>query len=42
MRSLHLNTKQQVELAGILFSVGMTAFVSLGTFLAIRYRIGLS
>jgi hypothetical protein len=41
MRSLYLNTKQ-VELARILFSVGVTAFVSVGTFLAIRYLIGLS
>jgi len=41
MRSLHISTKR-IELARILFSIGMTAFVSVSTFLTIRYLIGLS
>jgi len=41
MRVIYLKTKQ-VELLRILFSIGLTAFVSLGTFLAIRHLIGLS
>jgi hypothetical protein len=41
MRSLHNSTKR-IELARILFSIGMTAFVSVGTFLTIRYLIGMS
>jgi hypothetical protein len=41
MRSLHLSTRQ-AELARILFSIGMTVSVSVGTFLAIRHLIGLS
>jgi hypothetical protein len=39
MRSLHLDTKQ-VELVRLVFSIGVTIFVSVGTFLAIRYLIG--
>lgn len=39
MRILHLEAKQ-VELVRILFSVGVTIFVSVGTFLAIRYLMG--
>jgi hypothetical protein len=38
MRSLHLSTKQ-VELVRLLFSIGLTAFVSVGTFLLIRHLI---
>jgi hypothetical protein len=41
MRILHLNTKQ-VELARVLFSIGMTAFLGVGTFVAMRYLIGFS
>ena len=40
MRVLHLNTKQ-AEILRFMFSIGLTAFVSLGTFLAIRHLIGL-
>jgi hypothetical protein len=39
MRSRHLDTKQ-VELVRLVFSIGVTVFVSVGTFLAIRYLIG--
>ena len=39
MRSLHLDTKQ-VELVRLVFSIGVTIFVSVGTFLAIRHLIG--
>jgi hypothetical protein len=41
MRSLHLNTKQ-VELVRLLFSIGVTAFVGVGTFLILQYLVGLS
>jgi hypothetical protein len=41
MRGLHLSIRQ-VELVRILFSIGMTVSVSVGTFLAIRHLIGLS
>ena len=39
MRIVHLDTKQ-VELVRLLFAVGMTVFVSVGSFLAIRYLMG--
>ena len=39
MRSLRLDTKK-VELVRLVFSIGVTVFVSVGTFLAIRYLIG--
>jgi hypothetical protein len=39
MRSLHLDAKQ-VELVRLVFSIGVTIFVSVGTFLAIRHLIG--
>ena len=39
MRSLRFDTKQ-VELVRLVFSIGVTIFVSVGTFLAIRYLIG--
>lgn len=39
MRALRLDTKQ-VELARVLFSVSLTIFVGVGSFLAIRYLIG--
>jgi hypothetical protein len=38
-RILHLDTKQ-VELVRLLFSIGVTVFVSVGSFLTIRYLIG--
>ncbi len=41
MHSLRLSNKQ-VELLRVLFSIGLTAFVGAGTFMAIRYLIGLS
>jgi hypothetical protein len=41
MRILHLDTKQ-VELVRLLFSIGVTVFVGVGSFLAIRYLIGSS
>ena len=41
MRSLRLDTKK-VELVRLVFSIGVTVFVSVGTFLAIRYLIGSS
>jgi hypothetical protein len=41
MRSLRLDTKK-VELVRLVFSIGVTIFVSVGTFLAIRYLIGSS
>jgi hypothetical protein len=41
MRGLHLSIKR-VELVRILFSIGLTAFVSVSAFLTIRYLIGLS
>ena len=41
MRVLHLNAKQ-VELLRVLFSVGLTAFVAVGTFLVIRHLNSLS
>jgi hypothetical protein len=40
MRILHLDTKQ-VELVRLLFSIGLTAFVGLGTLIVIRHLIGL-
>jgi hypothetical protein len=40
MRILHLDTKQ-VELVRVLFSIGLTAFVGVGTVIVIRYLIGL-
>ena len=36
MRMLHLDTKQ-AELVRILFSIGLTAFVGLGTFIVIQH-----
>jgi hypothetical protein len=39
-RILHLDTKQ-VELVRVLFSIDMTAFVSVGTFVIIRHLVGL-
>jgi hypothetical protein len=39
MRILHLDTKQ-VELVRLLFSIGVTVFVGVGSFLGIRYLIG--
>jgi hypothetical protein len=39
MRSLHLDTKQ-VELVRLVFSIGVTVFVGVGTFLALRHLIG--
>ena len=39
MRSLHLDAKQ-VELVRLVFAIGVTIFVSVGTFLAIRHLIG--
>jgi hypothetical protein len=39
MRRLHLDAKQ-VELVGLVFSIGVTVFVSVGTFLAIQHLIG--
>ena len=41
MRVTYLKTKQ-VELLRILFSIGLTAFVGVGTFMIIRYVFGLS
>jgi len=41
MRILHLNIKQ-VELLRLLFSIGLTAFVAVGTFLVIRHLMSLS
>ena len=41
MLVLHLNTKQ-AEIPGLSFSIGLTAFVSVGTSLAIQHLIGLS
>ena len=41
MRSLRLDTKK-VELVRLVFSIGVTVFVSVGTFLAIQYLIGSS
>jgi hypothetical protein len=41
MRTLHLDAKQ-VELVRLLFSIGVTVFVGVGSFLAIRYLIGSS
>jgi hypothetical protein len=41
MRFLHLNTKQ-AEILRLMFSIGLTAFVSVGMVLAIRHRIVLS
>jgi len=41
MRVIYLKTKQ-VELLRILFSIGLTAFVGVGTFMTIRYLVGLS
>ena len=41
MRSLRLDTKK-VELVRLVFSIGVTVFVSVGTFLAIRYLNGSS
>jgi hypothetical protein len=41
MRILHLDTKQ-VELVRLLFSIGLTAFVGVGTFIVIRHLIGSS
>ena len=41
MGRVHLNEKQ-VHLARVLFSIGLTAFVALGSFLTIRFLIGLS
>jgi hypothetical protein len=41
MRVIYLSTKQ-VELLRILFSVGLTALVGVGTFMIIRYLFGLS
>jgi hypothetical protein len=37
---LHLNTKQ-AEILRLMFYIGLTAFVSMGTFLEIRHLIGL-
>ena len=39
-RILHLDTKQ-VEFVRVLFSIGMTAFVSVGAFVVIRHLVGL-
>jgi hypothetical protein len=39
MRSLHLDTKQ-VGLVRVLFSISMTIFVALGSFLTLRYLMG--
>jgi hypothetical protein len=41
MRSVHFSTKQ-VHLLRVLFSIGLTAFVGVGSFLALRYLIDLS
>ena len=41
MRGVHLSIKQ-VHLLRVLFSIGLTAFVGVGTFLVIRHLIGLS
>jgi hypothetical protein len=41
MRVRHLNSKQ-AEILRLMFSIGLTAFVSVGTFRAIRHLIGLS
>jgi len=41
MRVIYLKTKQ-VELLRILFCIGLTAFVGAGTFMTIRYLVGLS
>jgi hypothetical protein len=39
MRILHLDNKQ-VKLVRLLFSIGVTVFVGVGSFLGIRYLIG--
>jgi hypothetical protein len=39
MRILRLDTKQ-VELVRVLFSISVTVFVAVGSFLAIRYLTG--
>jgi hypothetical protein len=39
MRILHLDAKQ-VELVRVLFSISMTVFVAVGSFLALRYLTG--
>jgi hypothetical protein len=39
MRSLRLDTKK-VELVRLVFSIGVTVFVGVGAFLALRHLIG--
>jgi hypothetical protein len=41
MRGLHLSTKR-IHLLRAPFSIGITAFVAVGTFMLIQYLIGLS
>ena len=41
MRVRHLNSKQ-AEILRLMFSIGLTAFVNVGTFLETRHLIGLS
>jgi hypothetical protein len=40
MSSVHLSAKQ-AHVARVLFSIGVTAFVGEGSFLVLRYLIGL-
>ena len=41
MHGLHLSTKQ-IHVLRALFSIGITAFVAVGTYMLMRYLIGLS